>query len=132
MTFIIVSGVLISKVLFPSFSIGDQRWFHEIHILGSYLTLILMGVHLGLHWRWIKGQIKKVFQAKPYQIALVLTKLSLILLLIFGGYSLLAPQLEANLPEFRPDFVSSQKKYLQTELSGLKVDLKTMNMMKMN
>ncbi|MGI1659436.1 MAG: DUF4405 domain-containing protein [Desulfitobacterium sp.] len=102
MTFIVVSGVLISKILFPNLNVGNLRWLHEIHILGSYLSLILIGVHLRLHWQWIKGQIKKVFQGRPTQIALSLTKLSVILLLVFGGYSLVAPQLEAKLPELIP------------------------------
>lgn len=46
-----VSGVLISRTLGLNFSVS--RDWQKIHIVAAELSLMLIGVHVAMHWKWI-------------------------------------------------------------------------------
>ncbi|WJH35284.1 DUF4405 domain-containing protein [Paenibacillus sp. CC-CFT747] len=62
MSFIIVSGILISEVVFRDLHMGNVGWFKGTHISVSFLTLIIVGVHVGLHWKWLMNVSQKLFR----------------------------------------------------------------------
>ncbi|WP_232380992.1 DUF4405 domain-containing protein [Paenibacillus tianjinensis] len=64
MTFIIVSGILISHVVFPNINVGNENWFKMTHISVSFLVLALIGIHVGLHWQWVVNMCKKITSIK--------------------------------------------------------------------
>lgn len=46
-----VSGIFLSKYIFSFLSgVGGYEFFVKMHILGAYWGLVLMSIHLGLHW----------------------------------------------------------------------------------
>ncbi|RXZ01364.1 hypothetical protein DMO16_17905 [Fictibacillus sp. S7] len=51
MATIMVSGIFVSRVLFPNVNIGNEGWFKMLHISLSFLTLIIVGIHVGMHWK---------------------------------------------------------------------------------
>lgn len=54
----IVTGVMISKVIFPHTSeafVGAE----SLHKFAAYLALLLMGVHIGLSWNKVKALLKR-------------------------------------------------------------------------
>jgi len=54
---IVGSGVAMSRAVLPLFGLqasSSMAWV-SIHKLSSMLTLVLIGVKLALHWRWIKN-----------------------------------------------------------------------------
>lgn len=57
MTIIVVTGVLISKTLGLRFGVGEA--LEPIHLLSSYLSLVLIGLHVALHWKWIITHTQK-------------------------------------------------------------------------
>lgn len=60
MCFIVLSGLLISKIVTPNFRIFTSvNWF-PIHIFSTTLGLVIVGVHIGLHWNWIKQMGSRV------------------------------------------------------------------------
>ncbi|MFE6796535.1 DUF4405 domain-containing protein [Paenibacillus chitinolyticus] len=61
MTFIIVSGILISEVVFRGIHLGEERWFKMAHISISYFVLVLIGVHVGMHWQWVIQVTGRIF-----------------------------------------------------------------------
>ncbi len=65
MTFVIISGVLISRVVFPTIHVADQEWFRLTHISVSYFVLMIMGIHVGLHWQWILNVWNKIWHYRP-------------------------------------------------------------------
>lgn len=58
---VMVSGILESRVVLPTLGIPVPfgiTW-RILHSLAAKLLLIAMGVHVGLHWRWIVHAIRK-------------------------------------------------------------------------
>lgn len=66
MVFIMVSGILVSKILFPELHVANQRWFTGAHIGVSFLILLFVGIHLGLHWRWVISRVDRMFSGVPF------------------------------------------------------------------
>ena len=91
MTFIIVSGILISRIVFPSIDIGDQRWFQTAHISISFLALILIGIHVGLHWHWVIQVCRSFLKrrtAGTSRIPRILAWTATVLILTYGCYQI--------------------------------------------
>lgn len=55
MTVIIYSGLMISEVALPALglSLGEGFSWRFLHAQASDLSLILLGLHIALHWKWI-------------------------------------------------------------------------------
>jgi hypothetical protein len=79
-----VSGILISKIAFPGLSVQGGPW-KAIHYSCAALSLMLVGVHLGLHFNHVKGIFSR-FVRLPRVIAVVLTAV----ILAYGVYGLAA------------------------------------------
>ncbi|MNS31094.1 hypothetical protein D3C72_631380 [compost metagenome] len=93
MTFIVVSGILISEIVFPNFHIGDTPWFKVSHISVSFFVLILIGVHVGLHWKWVINVTKKISRIQSSKAPLgIIAKVLAALILLFGGYQMYGTQ----------------------------------------
>lgn len=62
---IIGTGVLISQYLFNNvFSISDLSIYSAVHHGSAYLGMLLISVHIGLHWNFIINMLKKIFKVK--------------------------------------------------------------------
>jgi len=61
------SGVLISEEALPAFGINieiDPFW-SSLHDMSANLMLIVLGVHLAMHWKWIVTNFKKYVLRRP-------------------------------------------------------------------
>lgn len=89
MTFIIASGLLISKVVLPHLRYGNESWFKISHISVSFLTLILIGIHVGLHWHWVIHVSKRLLKLRvPKLLANIMVKTAAVLIIAFGSYQM--------------------------------------------
>lgn len=89
MAFIIISGIFISRVVFPNINIGNERWFQVTHISISFLVLILVAAHVGLHWKWVVNVFKNIVHFKSKKRSLgIATKVATVALLVFGTYEI--------------------------------------------
>ena len=84
--FEIISGIQTSQVLFPADSHGSI-WRGIHHFCGA-VSIILIGVHLGLHWSFITGMVKKAIRIKSAVIRKVIAMVLLVVVLSFGAYSI--------------------------------------------
>lgn len=84
---IIISGAFISKVVFVNLGLIHIQSFKVIHIFASYLSLMLIGIHLGLHWNWVMITFKKIFKIPQKKIFYYISKVMVVLVLAFGIYS---------------------------------------------
>ena len=80
--YVLVSGILISKVVFPSTSGGNA--FKMGHYAAAALALALSGVHLGLHMGWI-GQRMAFLKQWPLLLRRGLAVVLSVAVLAFGG-----------------------------------------------
>ena len=109
MAFTIVSGLMISKVLFPGLGFVNQRAFHGLHIDVSYLTLVIVGVHVGFHGQWIMDLMRKVFNVKASNTIIVGAKVALALFLLLGGTQLLSSQFSTEIAQIGASISTSQQ-----------------------
>ena len=61
---IFFTSVPISNYLFAelvSFELRRNMTLHQLHVAAPYLLLILIGVHIGLHWRELRQRILNLF-----------------------------------------------------------------------
>jgi hypothetical protein len=61
MTLIIFSGLMISKVVLSTLGLSGShdaiwRW---LHTNATNAALIIVGLHVALHWKWIAGTLKR-------------------------------------------------------------------------
>ncbi len=79
-----VSGIMISKVAFPGLAVQGGPW-KSLHYGCAALSLILVGVHLGLHYRYLKGIFSRWIRL-PRAVAAVLV----LFLMAYGAYGVAA------------------------------------------
>jgi hypothetical protein len=60
----LVSGVVISKVVFPNKMLpGDYLHWHSLHDGASTFTLFILGLHVALNWDRIRSSVRRLFDA---------------------------------------------------------------------
>jgi hypothetical protein len=67
---IMLSGIMISEAVVPAFGLTLPMNFawRSLHDLSANISLILMGLHITLHWNWIVSTFKRMVlrrEAKP-------------------------------------------------------------------
>jgi hypothetical protein len=85
MTFIALSGVMISKTLFRGMSGGGMFW-RSGHYFAAAVGLVLVGIHIGLHWSFIKNMFSRILKI-PRLIAKPIGIICLVIILSYGVYS---------------------------------------------
>lgn len=86
---IVISGVFISKVLFKEQIAAlnmDTSIFRTLHMFFSAISLILVGIHLGLYWGMVKGFFRKKIKM-PEAVAKPICYVLLAAVVAFGAYS---------------------------------------------
>lgn len=60
---IVLSGLMISKTVVPFFGISlpqNMSW-KELHSLSTNIMMVLMGLHVAVHWSWLTSMFKRIF-----------------------------------------------------------------------
>ena len=62
MTIAIFSGVMISEAALPALGItlAHSGAWRGLHGLSANFSLVLIGLHVALHWSWIVGAVKRL------------------------------------------------------------------------
>ena len=68
MVVVIYSGFLVSESLLPSlgFEPAERDFWFTIHDVGANLLILLVGIHIAMHWPWVK---RNVFKIRPVRTA---------------------------------------------------------------
>lgn len=58
---VMLSGLLISRTITQTLGIQFQvtRAWHEIHSFSADATLLLIGLHFAMHWKWVVSAIQR-------------------------------------------------------------------------
>jgi hypothetical protein len=64
MTTLMLSGLLISRSLLPAlgFPVAPNFFWRRIHNVSANLTLLVVAIHVGLHWDWIMNTAKRLLK----------------------------------------------------------------------
>jgi hypothetical protein len=81
----IVTSLLISKKLFGT-SIGNHSSLNPVHFCAAAIMLLLIGVHLGLHFSYIKTTLAGREKLKKVVLVILLTLV--VVCCVFGVYTL--------------------------------------------
>jgi len=65
MTAAMLSGILISQNVLPTFGIQLEasRSWRSIHSLSANLSLVLVALHFALHWKWVVTNVQRYILA---------------------------------------------------------------------
>jgi hypothetical protein len=66
-TVVIFTGLMISESAVPMFGIRlvpGGAW-HMLHTLTANLFVLLIGLHIALHWQWIINTMKRLVVRRP-------------------------------------------------------------------
>lgn len=83
------SGITMSRYVFDFLPFnGNMVLARRLHLLGSYWGIILMSLHIGLHWNMILGMVKKAVGSKKSSKARAV--IFFIIGLLIAGYGVYA------------------------------------------
>ena len=63
---VMLSGIMISEAAMPALGLSIPVGFgwHGLHELSTNLALLILGVHLAMHWNWIVSTVKRMFSSE--------------------------------------------------------------------
>lgn len=119
MTTVIVSGILISRVVFPNISIEGDHFVRGIHSFSSDATLALVGLHIGVHWQWIMSTCKKAFKSKEGKWRKgVIASAVLSLAVLAGGMQWVSWNVKPSEGNFKPKFEQQSGQSFDHKVTG--------------
>lgn len=126
---IIISGVSISKVITPGLGIQNNLLNQRTHIALAYLALTLIGIHIGLHWKWVMNVFKKILNvSKVNKISVYIAKIAVVLVLAFGIYSMVSVNYFSKITIGAPAaFEQNQRMRIDSQFQGLPQNEKGIN-----
>ncbi len=67
MVIVIYSGFLVSESMLPAlgFEPAESDFWFTIHDAGGNLLILLVGIHLAMHWPWIRRNVTRIVPTRP-------------------------------------------------------------------
>lgn len=65
MAVLIVTSIVISKSLFSALPIPDSIYLREVHWFSAYWVMMIVGIHLGLHWTRVMTLSRSTLKLSP-------------------------------------------------------------------
>ena len=85
MAAIIITGILISKYIFPNLA-TENHSIRGLHGFFADATVVLLGLHVALHWQWIMSICKRALVSKEGSLRKgVLVSVTLSIAILAGG-----------------------------------------------
>ena len=119
----IVSGVLISSMVFAWMNISGAMAGRTIHLIATSWTFILMSVHLGLHWAVFVGMTKRI--KMPELAATIIKWILRVVVLAVGIYGIVVFVQRAFYEEL---FLLTEFKQFNYDISAFAYLLQTLAM----
>lgn len=60
MVILLFSSIVISKSLFGALPIPDSIYLREVHWFSAYWVMMIVGIHLGLHWARVMALTRSI------------------------------------------------------------------------
>ncbi|MFD0825439.1 DUF4405 domain-containing protein [Neobacillus sp. M.A.Huq-85] len=103
MATVIITGILISRIVFPSLAVQGGHSIRGIHSFSADATLALVGLHVGVHWQWVMSIFKKAFKSKEGKFRKgVIASVVLSIAILAGGIQWFSATASSNIADFAP------------------------------
>ena len=96
-TFNVISGILISQTVLTSIEASDIALWSDLHHFTAYSSLVLLSVHIGLHWQMLMHAFGKLFgltEANPART--ILARITLVAVAFLGIKAITNPEVYGN------------------------------------
>jgi hypothetical protein len=98
MLVLVITSVIISKSVFAPLPIPDSIYLRDIHWFAAYWVMIVVGIHLGLHWTRVMTMVRSSIGAmQDYRILTWALRIAAITVAAFGVWSVLVLGVMAKL-----------------------------------
>ncbi len=88
MLVLLITSVVISKSAFEFLSIPDSIYLRDVHWFAAYWVMVIVGVHLGLHWSRVMAMVRTTLRLSPVNSARTLVlRIAAAVLAGFGVWS---------------------------------------------
>jgi hypothetical protein len=88
MLILLVTSLVISKSLFAALPIPDSIYLREVHWFSAYWVIMIVGIHLGIHWMRVMVLCRSAFGLTSSSLARTgALRLATIVLFGLGGWS---------------------------------------------
>lgn len=88
MLILLVTSIVISKSLFSALPIPDSILLREVHWFSAYWVMMIVGIHLGLHWVRVMALSRSILGLSPDNAGRTIAlRLVVVLLAAFGVWS---------------------------------------------
>ncbi len=96
-TFNVVSGILISQTILTGIAVRDVFFWSNLHHFSAYGSLLLISVHIGLHWRRLMSFFTRILGFTGENPArTLLARVTLVVIAFFGIKAMLKPDIYEN------------------------------------
>lgn len=96
-TFVVVSGILISQTIFTGITVNDIMLWSNLHHFTAYCSLMLISVHIGFHWQALINTFKKLLRLADVNLArTLLARAMLVPIAFFGIKAIINPEIYGN------------------------------------
>lgn len=86
-TLVIVSGMALAKYLdFAWLGFKSSRFWMTMHVSGAMIIVMLVGIHVGLHWDWVLTRFRWSKWGNP-KLRKVLSMVLVMIIVVGAGYS---------------------------------------------
>ncbi|MGF6949637.1 cytochrome b561 [Neobacillus sp. B4I6] len=104
MATVIITGILISRVVLPSFAVQEGHSIRGIHGFSADATLAFVGLHIAVNWQWVLGICKKAFKSKEGKLRKgVLVSVILSIAILAGGIQWFSSTASSNTVDFKQE-----------------------------
>jgi len=88
-----VSGIILSRHVFAGLPIeSGSSWARTLHMFCGYWGFVIMSLHLGFHWNFIMGMIKKIVK-NEFRIQIYIMRGIAVLIAGYGLYAMYKRQI---------------------------------------
>ena len=88
MLILLLTSIVISKSLFSALPIPDSIYLREVHWFSAYWVMMIVGIHLGLHWTRVMTLTRSTLGLRPDSAGRTLAlRIAAVLLTGFGVWS---------------------------------------------
>lgn len=116
---IAISGIGISRSFFGSTDFGNRFTMQSVHTISAYISLIFIGIHVGLNWANITNAFTSLFHIKEQTKMPVYISTSIaILIFAFGIYSIISANYFHRITSFNRGAVNMQQRWMNRQNSS--------------